>query len=195
MAHEHLAFYANPVEQEITELSTTLAAHHMTRPSNPLVHPGEILREEFLVPLGMSRGYGDILLNPLTVHPFGADGRESVTVIPGAVRLRILDADGSVVHERSTAARPRDADASRYFAKPTIARPCNRLPVSREGWKCSNGSDVAGRLQGSRQLTLPHLYANKAATKPIGGRSKSRATWSWRTCGPIRVVPPIIGNK
>ena len=48
---------------------------------NPPVHPGEILREEFLAPLGMSagalgvtRGYGDTLLNPLTVNPFGAEG-------------------------------------------------------------------------------------------------------------------------
>jgi addiction module HigA family antidote len=28
----------------------------MTRAINPPVHPGEILREEFLVPLGMSAG-------------------------------------------------------------------------------------------------------------------------------------------
>ena len=28
----------------------------MMRPINPSVHPGEILREQFLVPLGMSAG-------------------------------------------------------------------------------------------------------------------------------------------
>ena len=75
----------------------------------------------------------NILLNPITVHPFGATVKKSVTGIPGAVRLRILDAGGRVVHERSTAARPRDADASRYFAKLTNARPRGRLLVSREG--------------------------------------------------------------
>jgi hypothetical protein len=52
----HLAFYANPVEEEVTELPTTLATRHMTRPINPPVHPGEILCEEFLVPLGMGAG-------------------------------------------------------------------------------------------------------------------------------------------
>jgi hypothetical protein len=52
----HLAFYANPVEEEVTELPTTLATHHMMRPINPPVHPGAILREEFLAPLGMSAG-------------------------------------------------------------------------------------------------------------------------------------------
>jgi hypothetical protein len=52
----HLAFYANPVEEEVTELPTTLATHHMMRPINPPVHRGEILCEEFLVPLGMGAG-------------------------------------------------------------------------------------------------------------------------------------------
>jgi hypothetical protein len=43
---------------------------------------------------------------------------------------------------------------------------------------------------GSSKPTLPHLYANKAATKPIGGRSKSRATLSRRTWQPVRGRTP-----
>ena len=54
------------------------------------------------------------------------------------MRLRILVADGSVVHGRSTAARPRDADTNRYFAKLTNAQPCGRVPVSRECQKLLN---------------------------------------------------------
>src|ERR1700722_19686988 len=39
---------------------------------------------------------------------------------------------------RSTAARPRGADASRYFAKLTNAQPCGIVPVSRECQKLFN---------------------------------------------------------